>query len=137
LIDRRARPDGEGGALGPLIVAPLGAMIALAVWQMWGAPHAARMHMMMGGSWQVCARNIVILSVPVFAGVFWSLRSLAPTRLMLAGAIAGVLAGAAGTLIYEFHCTEFAAPFVAIWYTLGILAVGAAGALFGRMLLRW
>ncbi|HEY0106645.1 MAG TPA: DUF1109 domain-containing protein, partial [Rhizomicrobium sp.] len=137
LIDRLARPDGEGGMFGPLILAPLGAMIALALYQLFGASDDQRMAMMMGGSSQVCARNIVILSLPVFAGLFWALRALAPTRLMLAGAIAGILAGAAGTFVYAFHCTESTAPFVAIWYTLGIAAMGLLGALLGRVLLRW
>ncbi len=36
LIDRLARPDGEGGIFGPMILAPLGVMIALAVWQLVG-----------------------------------------------------------------------------------------------------
>ncbi|HTP77326.1 MAG TPA: DUF1109 domain-containing protein [Rhizomicrobium sp.] len=137
LIDRLARPDGEGGIFGPLIFAPLAVMVALAAYQLFGAPEDLRMKMMMGSSYQVCARNIVILSAPIFVGLFWALRALAPTRLTLAGAIAGVLAGAAGTLIYAFHCNESAAPFVAIWYTLGIVAVGALGALLGRISLRW
>ena len=137
LIDRLARPDGEGGVFGPLILAPLGVMIVLAAYQLVGAPDDQRMAMMMGGSSQVCAFNIVVLSIPVFAGLFWSLRALAPTRLTLAGAVAGTLAGAAGTVIYGFHCNESAAPFVAIWYTLGIAAVGLLGAIFGRVLLRW
>ncbi|HXC54217.1 MAG TPA: DUF1109 domain-containing protein [Rhizomicrobium sp.] len=137
LIDRLARPDGEGGVFGPMILAPLGVMLALALYQLIGASHAERMALMMGGSYQVCARNIVILSLPIFAGLFWSLKALAPTRLTLAGAIAGVLAGAAGTFIYAFHCTESAAPFVAIWYTLGIAATGLVGAALGRLLLRW
>ena len=137
LIDRLARPDGEGGVFGPLILCPLAIMIALAIYQLTGAPDDQRMAMMMGGSAQVCARNIVILSLPVFAGLFWSLRALAPTRLTLSGAVAGVLAGAAGTFIYAFHCTESAAPFVAIWYTLGIAAMGVLGAALGRLMLRW
>ncbi len=137
LIDRLARPDGEGGVFGPLILAPLAIMVALAGYQLVGAPEELRMKLMLGGSYQVCARNIVILSAPIFFGLFWALRALAPTRLILAGAVAGVLAGAAGTLIYAFHCTESAAPFVAIWYTLGIVAVGAFGALLGRSVLRW
>ncbi len=137
LIDRLARPDGEGGVFGPLILAPLAIMAALAGYQLVGAPEELRMKLMLGGSYQVCARNIVILSAPIFFGLFWALRALAPTRLILAGAVAGVLAGAAGTLIYAFHCTESAAPFVAIWYTLGIVAVGAFGALLGRSVLRW
>ncbi len=137
LIDRLARPDGEGGVFGPLILAPLAMMIALAFYQMIEAPDDQRMALMMGGSSQVCARNIVVLSLPIFLGLFWSLRELAPTRLTLAGAVAGVVAGAVGTVVYALHCTENAAPFVAIWYTLGIAAMGALGALLGRALLRW
>ncbi|MEI9992421.1 MAG: DUF1109 domain-containing protein [Rhizomicrobium sp.] len=137
LIDRLARPDGEGGIFGPLILAPLGVMIALAIYQLVLAPDDQRMAMMMGVSYEVCAFNIVVLSIPVFAGLFWSLKALAPTRLTLAGGVAGILAGAAGTVIYGFHCTESAAPFVAIWYTMGIAAVALLGAVFGRVLLRW
>jgi hypothetical protein len=93
--------------------------------------------MMLGATYKVCALNIVMLSAPIFLGLFWAMRSLAPTRLTLAGAVAGVLAGSAGTFIYALHCNESAAPFVAIWYTLGIAAVGVLGALLGRALLRW
>jgi len=137
LVDRLARPDGDGGIFGPMLLAPLAVMIALAIFQLWGEPEDFRMKMMLGATYQVCARNIVIVSAPIFLGLFWALRSLAPTRLTLAGAVAGVLAGAAGTFVYAFHCNESAAPFVAIWYTLGIVAVGAIGALLGRSLLRW
>jgi len=137
LVDRLARPDGDGGIFGPMLLAPLAVMIALAIFQLWGEPEDLRMKMMLGATYQVCARNIVIVSAPIFLGLFWALRSLAPTRLTLAGAVAGVLAGAAGTFVYAFHCNESAAPFVAIWYTLGIVAVGAIGALLGRSLLRW
>ncbi len=137
LIDRLARPEGEGGMFGPLILVPLAVMIALALYQLTAAPDAQRMPLMMGVSSRICPRNIVILSLPVFIGVFWALRALAPTRLTLAGAAAGVLAGAAGTVIYAVHCTETAAPFVAIWYTLGIAAMGLLGAALGRLMLRW
>ena len=79
----------------------------------------------------------MILSAPIFFGRFWALRSLAPTRLTLAGAVTGLLAGATGTFTYAFHCNESAAPFVAIWYTLGTVAVGAVGTLFGRLARGW
>ncbi len=137
LAGRMARPGGDGGLWGMLIAAPLAVMALMALYRYFSAPADQHMALVMGGSWRVCARNIVILSLPVFAGVFWSLKTLAPTRLTLAGGVAGILAGAAGTAIYAFHCTEFAAPFVAIWYTLGIAAVGLLGALLGRLLLRW
>jgi len=137
LIERLARPDGEGGVFGPMLLAPLGVMTALAIYQLWGAPEELRMTMMLGHTYQICARNIVIVSAPIFLGLFWAMRSLAPTRLTFASAVAGLLAGATGTFIYAFHCDESAAPFVAIWYTLGIAAVGVLGALLGRSLLRW
>ena len=92
---------------------------------------------MMGHSHTVCPWRIVILSLPVFASVFWSLQKLAPTRPVLAGAAAGLLAGAAGAFVYAFHCDESAAPFVVLWYTAGIALVGLAGGLIGRFLLRW
>ena len=137
LIDRLARPDGDGGLFGAMILAPLAVMTALAIYQLAGVPEELRMKMMLGGSYQVCARNIVIISAPVLLGLFWALRSLAPSRLTLAGAVAGVLSGAVGTFIYAFHCNESAMPFVAIWYTLGMAAVGAVGGLLGRATLRW
>ncbi|HWD25929.1 MAG TPA: DUF1109 domain-containing protein [Rhizomicrobium sp.] len=137
LVDRLARPGGVAGTLALLLLAPVAFMAAMALYRLMEAPPDARMPMMMGQSARVCARNIVILSLPVFVGLFWGLRRLAPTRLMLAGAVAGVLAGAAGTFIYEFHCTESTAAFVAIWYTLGIALMGALGAALGRALLRW
>jgi len=137
LVERLARPDGDGGVFGPMLLAPLVVMTALAIYQLWGAPEEIRMTMMLGHTYQICARNIVIVSAPIFLGLFWAMRSLAPTRLTLAGAVAGLLAGAAGTFIYAFHCDESAAPFVVIWYTLGIAAVGVLGALMGRALLRW
>jgi hypothetical protein len=92
---------------------------------------------MMGRSHTVCPWRIAILSLPIFASVFWSLRRLAPTKPVLAGAAAGLLAGAAGAFVYAFHCDESAAPFVVLWYTVGIALVGLAGGLLGRFLLRW
>jgi hypothetical protein len=137
LVDRLARPGGDGGAWGVLIFAPLAVIVVMALYRYFATPDASRMALLMGSSWRVCAPSILILSLPVFVGVFWSLRTLAPTRLVLAGATAGVLAGSLGTFIYAFHCTESAAPFVAVWYTLGIAAVGILGALLGRLALRW
>ena len=67
------------------------------------------------------------LSLPICAGTLWSLRALAPTHLIVAGAVAGFASGALGAWIYAFHCDESAMPFVLIFYTLGIALVGATG----------
>jgi len=65
------------------------------------------------------------------------LRQLAPTRLAIAGAAAGLLAGGVGASVYGLYCGETAATFVVIWYTLGIAAGAALGAVIGSRLLRW
>ena len=65
------------------------------------------------------------------------MRGLAPTRPVRAGAAAGLLAGALAATAYTLHCPESQAPFLAVWYLLGILAPAAAGALVGPRLLRW
>ena len=137
LVDRLARPGGQGGVWRTLLFLPLAFMIAMALYRYVQAPPERHMAMLLGNSWTVCARNIALLSLPIFAALFWALRDLAPTRLTAAGATAGILAGAVGTFIYAFHCTESAAPFVAIWYTLGMAAMGVLGAILGRFLLRW
>ena len=40
-------------------------------------------------------------------------------------------------LVMHLHCPEMAAPFVAVWYLLGMLIPAAVGALIGKRLLRW
>jgi hypothetical protein len=75
--------------------------------------------------------------VPAFIAVFWALRGLAPTRLRLAGACGGLLAGTIATAAYCVHCPEMQVPFWATWYTLGMLLPTAAGAALGPRLLRW
>jgi len=136
-VERLSRP---GVPTRPQMILEALPFALLAIWaamRLTMAPVDARVAMLMGSSHQVCPWRIAILSLPVFVGVFWSLRGLAPTRPRIAGLAGGLLAGAAGAFIYAFHCDESAAAFVALWYTIGIVAVGALGALLGRILLRW
>ena len=136
LVGRAGRPGTSlaGGAI--LLVLPLLAIVLLAGLQL-AQPGADSDGLMMGHSSLVCAPLIVMVALPTLLAAFWGLRQLAPTRLGLAGAMAGLFAGAAGAFVYAFHCTEEAAPFVAIWYTLGIALTTAIGAFLGRWALRW
>ena len=90
-----------------------------------------------GDTWDVCPFLITTLSVPGFVAAMWAMKGLAPTRLRLAGAAAGLLAGAVGALVYSVHCPEMGAPFIGVWYLLGMLIPAAVGALLGPRLLRW
>lgn len=136
-LERLSRP-GAGTRLQMILEALPFALIATwAAMRLMMAPADTRMPLLMGSSHQVCPWRIVILAVPIVMGIFWGLRHLAPTRPWITGAAAGLLAGAAGAFVYAFHCDESAAPFVALWYTFGIVVVGAVGAALGRLLLRW
>ncbi|MBA8900481.1 MULTISPECIES: DUF1109 domain-containing protein [unclassified Phyllobacterium] len=110
---------------------------ALAFAQLAMSPRDHYMPMMKGHTITVCTFNIVVLSLPLLFGCFWILRGLAPTRLTVAGTAAGLAAGSIAALIYSFHCDESAMPFIAIWYTLGVLSSALIGAIAGRFVLRW
>jgi hypothetical protein len=136
LLARAGRP---GARLAPPSVALLApfALLAVAAAMALAAPGADRHHLMMGHSALFCPFAIVAVSLPVLAGALWSLKRLAPTRLTQAGLAAGLFAGSAGAFVYAFYCTESAAPFVALWYSAGILLSGIIGALMGRVVLKW
>jgi len=135
--ERLARPTSKAGW--PLFGAAfvILALTFLSGMQMMHTPAAKRMPMLMGHSSHVCPWLIVALSVPIFIGTFWSLRTLAPTRIVLAGAVAGFASGALGAWIYAFRCDETTAPFLLVFFTLGMAVVGLAGALIARRVLRW
>jgi len=69
--------------------------------------------------------------------VIWAVRQMAPTDLVRAGALAGMVAGAVSAVAYAFHCTDDSLPFVALWYGGTIALCTLAGATLGPRLLRW
>lgn len=101
------------------------------------APQLMRLHLWLGETWRVCSPLILLLSLPIYAGLIVALRTLAPTRSAWTGAAAGFTAGAGAATLYGLHCPEQSAAFVATWYTSGIAAAAILGALTGRKLLRW
>lgn len=134
---RLARPGARLGHVPVAIALPVLAMWALGAVVLLRAAPAEHHLLLFGLSSRTCPFNIAVLSVPLFAGAFWAMKGLAPTRLVLAGAAAGLLAGSLGAAVYSLHCPEMAPPFLGIWYLLGMLAPAAAGAVAGPRLLRW
>jgi len=137
LLARMARPAARPGAVAALVAAPFAIVAVMALAHLAGAPPAARPALLMGHSSMSCPWRILVIGLPVLAGAVWAVRGLAPTRLSLAGLVAGGCAGSIGAAIYAVACNETSAPFLAIWYTLGILVVSAVGAVSGSRLLRW
>lgn len=136
-VARLSRPTGEGIAAGLLAAALVSTFAGLALSRLIAAPEASRSELILGKSALVCPWLIALLAAPVLAGLFWGMRGLAPTHLRAAGFAGGLMAGAAGSWIYAFHCPESAIPFIALWYTAGIAIAGGAGLLLGPRLLRW
>lgn len=84
-----------------------------------------------------CLRIIPMLSLAPLAGALFVLRRAAPTRPALAGAAAGLVAGALGAALYATHCPDDSPLFVASWYGLAILGVTLLGGCLGSRVLRW
>lgn len=137
LVWRLGHPGQRPGAWGWLVLLPVALLWLLAGWDMAQATAAQRQDMVFGDTWRVCSFNIVVTSLPAGVMLFWALRGLAPTRPVLAGAAAGWLAGAVAATVYSLHCPEMEAPFLAVWYVLGMVVSAALGALAGARMLRW
>ncbi len=118
------------------------ALVVLAMWLLAAlALHAAappmRARLLLGATAAACPWLIALIGAPLFIAYLWIMRGLAPTRLRLAGAAGGFAAGSLAALIYSLHCPELAAPFIGVWYLLGMLIPTALGAWLGPRLLRW
>jgi hypothetical protein len=134
---RLSRPGAPLSGAPAALVAPVIALWVLAAVALVSAAPGERAALIFGSTWTVCPFNIVMLSAPAFLAILWAMKGLAPTRLRLAGAGAGLLAGALGALVYTLHCPELAAPFLGVWYVLGMSIPAALGALVGPSVLRW
>jgi hypothetical protein len=120
-----------------LLAIPVLVLAGIGIGELASTPSREWLAMWLSKSWMVCPWLVLTLAVPIFVGLLWSFRKLAPTRLRAAGAAAGLAAGAWAATIYCLHCPEVSAIFVLTWYSLGILLAAGAGALFGPRLMRW
>jgi hypothetical protein len=134
---RLARPGASLGWAPAALALPFALLWTGALFQLERAAPGERLGMWLGGTWPSCPVVIAALSIPTFLGLLWTMRTMAPTRLRLAGAAAGLTAGALAALIYSLHCPETTAAFVGTWYVLGIAAPTVVGALIGPRVLRW
>lgn len=132
-----ARPDTKSFGWLWIILLPILGLSIISIGELIHTPPAQWLAMWLGASWKVCSRNVFLLSVPIFGGLLWAFRRMAPTRLRAAGATAGLTAGAWGATLYCLHCPEVSAIFVLTWYSLGIALAAMAGAMLGPRLLRW
>ena len=135
--ERLARPAATAGRRIVWLAVPLLAVAALAAGQFLVASPSSRLALVMGGTARLCPLLVLASALPPFLGLVWAMRGLAPTRFAETGAVIGLVAGGTGAFAYAWHCTEWGAPFLALWYSLGILAAVMLSALLGPLVLRW
>ncbi|WP_454887198.1 DUF1109 domain-containing protein [Sphingomonas oryzagri] len=136
-VMRLARPTASSLRSLWWLVVPVLLLAGVGIGELADTPSRDWLAMWLGVSWKVCPWLVLTLAMPIFIGLLWSFRQLAPSRLREAGAAAGLAAGAWAATIYCLHCPEVSAIFVLTWYSLGILLAAGVGALIGPRLLRW
>jgi len=136
-VTRLGRPGARTGYSWALIALPFVAVWTAGVLTIDGAMSTERWSLLLGQSWRTCPFNILLLSAPTFPAVFWAMKSLAPTRLRLTGAVAGLLSSSVATVVYCLHCPEMSPAFWSVWYAIGMALPALIGAWLGPKLLRW
>ncbi len=123
-------------ALRLLLIAPVllagGVLLELAV-----TPRTSWEPRLVGTNSMLCMTFIPLIAIGPLIAFLGFLRTTAPTRPMLGGAIAGLVAGGLAATFYAAHCPDDSPLFVAVWYSLAIATLALAGALIGRRCLRW
>lgn len=136
-LSRVARPAASARWATVALLAVVALMTGWTALVLIDAPADGRASMVLGQSWVSCPWRVATLAAPATALAIWALRGLAPTRVRLAGFVAGLLGGAAGALAYALFCSEVSPAFVLVWYSLGMLVPAGFGAWLGPRLLRW
>jgi hypothetical protein len=136
-LTRLACPGGER-KISPFVVAvPFIVVVALAGISLGSAPRKRWDRMIVGDEWLECLLSIPIIAIVPFAVAIWAVRGAAPTKLVRAGAFAGLVAGGVSAMAYALHCADDSLPFIAVWYGGTIVLCTLAGATLGPRLLRW
>lgn len=84
-----------------------------------------------------CFGRVPLLAAPMAAIMFLMVRSMAPTRLTLAGAAIGAFSGSVAIVAYAWFCRMDTIAYVAAWYPGAIAICAALGAVIGSRALRW
>lgn len=134
---RLARPEVKPWpALAPLALAPL-LLIAGIGAELMTTPAESWTTRAMGSNATVCLTIVPLLALTPLVVVFLALRNAAPASPALAGAAAGILAGAISATYYATLCTDDSPLFIATWYTIAIAGLAIAAAVAGRHVLKW
>jgi hypothetical protein len=137
IVLRLSKPTAIPRSAMRAVVVPTFLLLAAVMYEVVTVPASAWLPRAMGMNGLTCLANIIFLSILPFSAVVYALRQGAPMSPALAGAAAGLLAGALGASVFALHCMDDSPLFVAIWYTLATGLMTLAGLLVGQYVLRW
>ncbi len=137
LTERLGRPGASTRLAWLAAAAPVAAMLLAGVALLAATPAGYRLQLMLESAWRDAMANVVVLSLPPLAAALRALKGLAPTRLALAGAGAGLLAGAQGVLVESLYGADAALSMCGIGHVLAMLVTAALGAAIAPGYLRW
>jgi len=84
----------------------------------------------------MCFTSVLLISAPILVPLLGALRSGANLDPARSGALAGLVAGAAGAAIYSLACDQDDALFVIPTYSGAVVALALAGAFVGQFTLK-
>ena len=112
-------------------------LVAAALAELFVMPSSTWMPRLIGTNARFCLTWIPLLAVAPLIAFLAALRKGAPSNPGLAGALAGLGAGAIAATFYASHCIDDSPLFVVIWYPIAIALVSLVGYFAGRHWLRW
>jgi len=84
-----------------------------------------------------CLMLIPLLSLAPTSCLLIALRRGAPIRPGFAGAMAGLVSGGVGAVLYALTCPDDSPLFIAAWYSIAVMVVTAISGYIGSRALRW
>ena len=120
----------------PLVLAPL-LLIVGVIGELVSVPSEAWAVRLIGHNARHCVSLIPMLALPPLITLLIALRHGAPWHPALAGAMAGLVSGGVGALLYALSCPDDSPLFIATWYSIGIAIVTGVAAYVGGRVLRW
>lgn len=137
LLRNAIYPEGLERAPLWIVLAAPALLLGAVIFELAVLPAAAWKAALVGSNWLHCLIAVPLFGFVPLALALWALRLGATTRPVLTGFLAGLLAGGIGATFYAMNCPDDSPLFVVTWYPIGILGLGAVGAVAARQLLRW
>lgn len=137
LLFRVARPAAALKPFSLLLLIPLVLAVAAVTAELFAVPSESWRSRMVGNNALFCLFFVPVLALAPLAVLLLALRHGAPANPGLAGASAGLAAGAIACAAYAWHCADDSPLFVSTWYTIALAVVTALGYFAGRRVLRW